>query len=62
MSNENCPDVFEMADGNFAVIGREATGPLRGHLPSDAKLGPNERIVVVDRQVLLQAAMDMPRD
>ncbi|MYR40881.1 hypothetical protein [Streptomyces sp. SID5910] len=30
------PDVFELSDGNFAVIGTEATEALERELPADA--------------------------
>jgi hypothetical protein len=30
----NCPDVLELSDGNFAVIGTEATERLEAKLPS----------------------------
>lgn len=55
----NCPDVFETPEGDFAVIGKEATAELSRHLPSDAGCGGDERIVVVPREVMLAAWADL---
>ncbi|GGT09826.1 hypothetical protein [Streptomyces chromofuscus] len=56
----NCPDIFELADGNFAVIGRDATDSLDPDLPSDASRAEYERIVVVTRETLIRAKRDIP--
>ncbi|MFC0496349.1 hypothetical protein ACFFKE_15965 [Streptomyces mutabilis] len=55
-----CPDVFEPSDGNFAVIGTEATEALEGELPADAARAGYERIVAVSRGTLLRAKADIP--
>lgn len=60
LSGSNCPDVFELSDGNFAIIGREATAALESELPADASRGEDERIVVVTRETLLRAKADIP--
>ncbi|MFR9799732.1 hypothetical protein ACL02U_28130 [Streptomyces sp. MS06] len=56
----NCPDIFELADGNFAVIGTDVTEKLDGGLPADASRGEHERIVVITRETLLRARNDIP--
>ncbi|MEV6665542.1 hypothetical protein [Streptomyces nigra] len=56
----NCPDIFELADGNFAVIGREATDALDPDLPADASRADYERIVVITRETLIRAKADIP--
>ena len=56
----NCPDVFELPDGDFAVIGPDATAEIAPHLPADAGCGAGERIVRVPRAVLLAARADLP--
>jgi hypothetical protein len=54
----SCPDIFELDDGRYAVIGRLAT---RMHgLPADASVGPGEAIVVIPRAVLVAAKADIP--
>lgn len=55
-----CPDIFELADGRFAVIGTEMTDELDGLLPSDAGRADYERIVVISRDTLLRAKADIP--
>ncbi|MFD5583199.1 MULTISPECIES: hypothetical protein [unclassified Streptomyces] len=59
-SGANCPDVFELSDGNFAVIGTEATAELERELPSDASRADYERIVIVSRETLIRAKADIP--
>jgi hypothetical protein len=55
-----CPDLFELADGNFAVIGTDLTDEIIKQLPADAGVGTHERIVVVRRDVLIAAKHDIP--
>lgn len=57
---ETCPDIFELSDGRFAVIGTEATADLDPLLPSDASRADYERIVVISRDTLLRAKRDIP--
>ncbi|MGW5867912.1 hypothetical protein ACWFRJ_37860 [Streptomyces sp. NPDC055239] len=59
-SGQSCPDVFELSDGNFAVIGTEATAALEKELPSDASRADYERIVIVSRETLVRAKADIP--
>ena len=35
-TGQTCPDIFELSDGNFAIIGTEPTAPLESQLPADA--------------------------
>ncbi len=53
----NCPDVFELANGDFAVVGEDVSHELR--LPADAGRSETERTVVVPREVLLAALRDL---
>lgn len=57
---ETCPDIFELSDGSFAVMGTEATADLDPLLPSDAARADYERIVVITRETLLRAKRDIP--
>ncbi|MEV5608165.1 hypothetical protein [Streptomyces sp. NPDC052225] len=59
-TGETCPDIFELSDSNFAVIGTEATEALRGELPAGVTLGPGERLVVITRKTLIRAKRDLP--
>ncbi|MDG4821033.1 hypothetical protein O7635_04090 [Asanoa sp. WMMD1127] len=59
-TNISCPDVLELADGNFAVIGLDATEELDGELIDvEAARGAHERIVVLPREVMLAALGDI---
>ncbi|MES5824500.1 hypothetical protein [Streptomyces sp. RG80] len=60
MSGENCPDILELSDGSFAIIGTDRTDELDGKLPSDASRADYERIVVITRETLLRAKRDIP--
>ena len=57
---ETCPDIFELSDGNFAVIGTEATAVLARRLPQDTARADHERIVVITRETLIRAKRDIP--
>lgn len=59
-TSETCPDIFELSDGNFAVIGTEATALLDDSLPADAARADYERIVVISRETLVRAKRDIP--
>jgi len=59
-SAQNCPDIFELGDGSFAIIGTDATVELLPHLPTDAGCAAYERIVVITRETLLHAKADIP--
>ncbi|MDQ0763148.1 hypothetical protein QFZ32_003838 [Streptomyces canus] len=57
---ETCPDIFELSDGTFAVIGTDRTEELDALLPADAARADYERIVVITRDTLLRAKRDIP--
>jgi hypothetical protein len=56
----SCPDLWELDDGRFDVIGTDMTEELKPLLPPDAKCCPYERIVVVTRKTLVMARHDIP--
>jgi hypothetical protein len=55
-----CPDVWELADGDFAIIGIDITDASIPKLPPTAGCGRGERIVRVPRNVLVNAKRDIP--
>ncbi|MET9122633.1 hypothetical protein [Streptomyces sp. NPDC004528] len=59
-TGQSCPDIFELSDGRFAVIGTEATQELDPELPPDAARADYERIVIITRDTLLRAKKDIP--
>lgn len=58
-STNGCPDLWEMDDGSFAVIGTDITA-LAGELPPEAGCAPGERIVRIPRQLLIAAKANIP--
>ncbi|WP_326720240.1 hypothetical protein OHT59_12635 [Streptomyces sp. NBC_00243] len=60
LSGETCPDIFELSDGNFAIIGTDFTAVLDKELPPDAERANYERIVVISRETLIRAKADIP--
>jgi hypothetical protein len=60
LNNGTCPDIFELTDGRFAVIGTDLTEDLEGKLPPEAGCAAYERIVVITRETLLGAKDDIP--
>lgn len=58
-STSGCPDLWEMADGDFAVIGTDITA-LSSQLPSDAGCAPHERMVKIPRALLVRAKKAIP--
>ena len=56
----NCPDILEMGDGNFAVIGIDITGKAAGKLPPTVSCGPDERVIWIPRKTLILAKPDIP--
>ena len=57
-TNATCPDVFELPDGDFAVIGTDVTAELAGRLPEGSGCAGHERIVRIPRAVMLAAMAD----
>lgn len=60
MDGQTCPDIFELSDGSFAVIGTDRTAALDSRLPADAGRASDERIVVITRETLIRAKIDIP--
>jgi hypothetical protein len=54
-----CPDIWELASGDFAVIGTDISGQV-DELPASASCGPDERIVRIPRKTLVLAKQDIP--
>lgn len=54
-----CPDIWEMDDGDFAVIGTDIT-EHSGKLPPSAGCAPHERMVRIPRRLLVLAKNYIP--
>ena len=55
-----CPDIWELDNGDFAVIGTDITDAAAPKLPPTAGCGPDERIVRLPRKLLVSAKRDIP--
>lgn len=55
-----CPALFELTDGDFAVVGQDITAQATPVLPEDSGCGPLERVVRVPRKTLVLARADIP--
>jgi len=55
-----CPDIWELAGGDFAIIGSDITTEATDKLPPSASCGPDERIIRIPRRTLVLAKPDIP--
>lgn len=58
-SLRGCPDIWELADGDFALIGPDITSQIEA-LPPTAGCGPDERVIRLPRNILLAAKACIP--
>ena len=56
---QGCPDIWELDNGDFAVIGTDITN-FAGKLPPSANCGPDERMIRIPRKTLVLAKRDIP--
>jgi hypothetical protein len=55
-----CPDMWELDNGDVAVIGRDLTESLGARLPNGVFIGADERLVVIPRNMIIAAKADIP--
>lgn len=55
-----CPDIWELNNGDIAVVGTDLTASYAGRLPDGLVISPGERLVVIPRVTLLSAKRDIP--
>ncbi|MEU5028795.1 hypothetical protein [Streptomyces milbemycinicus] len=58
--DDGCPDIWQLANGDIAVIGRDLTDAYRSRLPKDARIAADERLVVIPGNTLSAAKSDIP--
>ena len=56
---DGCPDIWELANGDIAVIGIRITAAAKAQLPNTAGCGADEEIVLVPRSIFLAARPDL---
>jgi hypothetical protein len=59
-SCQGCPDILELDNGDFAIIGVDITDAAKGNLRFGASCGPDERIIRIPRNTLVAARSDIP--
>ncbi|MFC3995802.1 hypothetical protein ACFOVU_07745 [Nocardiopsis sediminis] len=57
----HCPDIWELDNGDVAVIGRDMTAVYSSRLPPDVTIAVDERLVVVPGSMFRAAKQDVPR-
>ena len=55
-----CPQILEMADGDFAGVGPDITNEALAAMPPGPGVGPQERVIRIPREVLIAARADIP--
>lgn len=56
----SCPDIWELDNGDVAIIGRDLTAAHTGRLPAGVSIGADERLVVIPGNMLVAAKSDIP--
>ncbi len=57
---DDCPDIWQLDNGDIAVIGRDLTVAYGSRLPDGVTLAPDERLVVIPGSMLSAAKADIP--
>ncbi len=57
---DGCPDILELADGTFAIIGEDITDLAKAQMFPTAGCGPDERVIRIPRKTLIAARHDIP--
>jgi hypothetical protein len=55
-----CPDIWELSNGDVAVIGRDLADEYASRLPAGVTVVADERLVVVPRATIIAAKKDIP--
>lgn len=55
-----CPEMWELDNGDVAVIGTELTSAYAGRLPVGVGIAPGERLVVIPHSTIVSAKADIP--
>lgn len=59
-SGHYCPQILEMVDGDFAVVGPLITEEAAKAMPPGPGVGPMEGVVRIPRAVMIAARADIP--
>jgi hypothetical protein len=56
---DDCPDIWQLDNGDIAVIGRDLTATYATRMPDGVSLAPDERLVVIPGNMLGAAKPDI---
>ncbi|MFD7501733.1 hypothetical protein [Streptomyces sp. NPDC059850] len=56
---DGCPDIWELDNGDIAVVGRDLTDVYAAHLPADVTIRSDERLVIIPGVMLRSAKPDI---
>jgi hypothetical protein len=59
-SGHTCPQILEMADGDFAGVGQDITDEAIPAMPPGPGVGPKERVIRIPRHVLVAVRAEIP--
>lgn len=59
-AESSCPDIWELDNGDIAIIGQDLTSSYQGRLPEGVSVDPGERLVVIPRATIVAARPDIP--
>jgi hypothetical protein len=58
----SCPELWELDNGDIAVIGTELTLAYRDRLPAGVSIDRHESLIVIPRSTIVSAKADIPDD
>ncbi|TQN28821.1 hypothetical protein FHX37_4186 [Haloactinospora alba] len=58
--SRDCPDIWELSNGDVAIVGRDVTEHFSRGLPDGVSVGSDERLVVIPGTMLRAAKSDIP--
>ncbi|GAB3650194.1 hypothetical protein [Glycomyces tarimensis] len=56
----SCPDIWELSNGDIAVIGTQLRSEYLDRLPDGVTIDDHESLVVIPRGMLIAAKADIP--
>ena len=58
--NASCPELWELDNGDIAVIGTELTSAYRDRLPPGVSIDHGESLIIIPRSTIISAKADIP--
>jgi hypothetical protein len=56
----SCPEIWELDNGDIAIIGTELTKSYKARLPGGVSIDPGESLIVIPRSTIVSAKSDIP--